>query len=121
MWAAIFRQPEIREYPKLRKCMLQTLNYEALYHEVLESYTGDEVRCLTKAILNAYQEMHELICESDLKRSRNAAAVCRAFITQFDGSGHERGFFSLLIKICFWSGSFRWDICKGLLLRFLPL
>ena len=96
MWAVIFRQAEVRKYPKLRKCMLETLNYEALYHEVLESYTADEARSLTKAIRNGYQEMHELICESDLKRKRDAAAVCRAFIARFDGSGHERGFFFTL-------------------------
>jgi hypothetical protein len=30
MWAVIFRQPEIRRYPNLRKRMLEGLDYEAL-------------------------------------------------------------------------------------------
>ncbi len=99
MWAVIFRQPEVRRYPSLRKRMLERLDYEALYHEVLssESYSTDEKLSLTKAIRNAYEEMHEIICQgADLKRNNTAAAVCRAFIAQFDGSGHERGFFFTL-------------------------
>jgi len=52
MWAVIFRQPEIRRYPNLRKQMLERLDYEALYHEVLssESYTADEKFSLTRVI-----------------------------------------------------------------------
>ena len=98
MWAVIFRQPEIRRYPNLRRQMLERLDYEGLYHEVLssESYTADEKSSLTKAIRNAYQEMHELICRDDLRRRGAAAAVCRAFVARFDGSGHERGFFFTL-------------------------
>jgi hypothetical protein len=98
MWAVIFRQPEIRRYPNLRKRMLEGLDYEALYHDVLSSefYTSEEEGSLTKAIRNAYQEMHELICQWDLKRNKDAAAVCRAFIARFDGSGQERGFFFTL-------------------------
>jgi hypothetical protein len=34
MWAVIFRQPEIRRYPNLRKRMLEGLDYEALSHDV---------------------------------------------------------------------------------------
>ena len=96
MWAVIFRQPEIRRYPNLRRLMLERLDYEAIYHEILssESHTADEKLSLTKAIRNAYQEMHELICQLDLKRG--SAAVCRAFIARFDGSGYERGFFFTL-------------------------
>jgi hypothetical protein len=99
MWAVIFRQPGIRRYPNLRKRMLERLDYEAFYHEVLssEAYSTEEKLSLTKAIRNAYEEMHELICQgADLKRNNAAAAVCRAFIAQFDGSGHERGFFFTL-------------------------
>ena len=98
MWAVIFRQPEVRQHPNLRKRMLERLDYESLYHEVLssESYTSDEKGSLTKAIRNAYQEMRELICQGDLSRNSAAAAVCRAFIARFDGSGHERGFFFTL-------------------------
>jgi hypothetical protein len=98
MWAVIFRQPEIRQYPNLRKRMLEGLDYEVFYHNVLssESYRAEEKGSLTKAIRNAYHEMHELICEPDLRRNNGAAAVCRAFIARFDGSGHERGFFFTL-------------------------
>jgi hypothetical protein len=97
-WAVIFRQPEIRQYPNLRKRMLERLEYETLYHEVLSSasYSPDEKRALTNAIGNAYRNMHELICQWDLRRDSAAAAVCRAFIARFDGSGRERGFFFTL-------------------------
>jgi len=98
MWAAIFCRPEIRDHPELRKCMLDELNYESLYDKVLssESYTDVDKASLTQAIRKAYEEMHELICQDDLKRRKMAAAVCRGFIVQFDGSGHERGFFFTL-------------------------
>ncbi len=98
MWAAIFRRPEVRDHPKLRKCMLEELNYESLYDQVLssKSYTDKDKASLTKAIRIAYQEMHELICEPDQRRRTTAAAVCRAFVARFDGSGQERGFFFTL-------------------------
>ena len=98
MWAAIFRRPEIRNHPKLRKCMLEELNYEALYDSILssESFTDKDKASLTTAIRNAYQEMHENICDADQRRQTTAAAMCRAFVARFDGSGHERGFFFTL-------------------------
>lgn len=98
MWAAIFRRPEIRDHPELRKCMLEELNYEALYDKVLssESYTDANKASLTQAIRHAYEEMHELICDADQKRRTKAAAVCRVFVARFDGSGPERGFFFTL-------------------------
>src|SRR3989338_5874078 len=98
MWAAIFRRPEIRDHPELRKCMLEELNYEALYDKVLSSgsYTDEDKDSLTQAIRKAYEEMDELISEANQRRRDTAAAVCRAFIAQFDGSGSERGFFFTL-------------------------
>jgi len=113
MWAAIFRRPEIREYPELRKCMLEELNYEALYDKILssESYTDKDKASLTTAIRNAYQEMHENICDADQRRRTTAAAMCRAFVARFDGSGHERGFFFTLNQDLFierfFSGSYQ--------------
>ena len=98
MWAAIFRRPEIRDHPELRKFMLEELNYEALYDKVLSSgsYTDEDKASLTQAIRKAYEEMDELISEANQRRRDTAAAVCRAFIAQFDGSGSERGFFFTL-------------------------
>lgn len=40
--------------------------------------------------------MHENICDADQRRRTTAAAMCRAFVAKFDGSGHERGFFFTL-------------------------
>jgi len=98
MWAAIFRRPEVRDHPELRKYMLEELNYEALYDKVLasDSFTDADKASLTQAIRRAYEEMHELICDADQKRRTKAAAVCRAFVARFDGSGPERGFFFTL-------------------------
>lgn len=99
--------------------MLERLDYEALYHEVLssDSYTSDERRSLTQAIRNAYQEMHELICQGDLKRNNAAAAVCRAFIARFDGSGHERGFLFTLNQDLFMERFFSLSYQQASLLK----
>jgi hypothetical protein len=98
LWAAISRRPEVRDHPELRKCVLEELNYEALYDKVLssKSYTDADKASLTQAIRKAYEEIHERICEADQRRRNTAAAVCRAFVAKFDGSGHERGFFFTL-------------------------
>jgi len=100
MWAVILNQPEIRQYPDLRKRMLKELNYETLYDEVLASdnYTtgGKEKPAFRKAIRNAYQRMHQNICQDDVRHRNSASGACRSFVARFAGSGGERGFFFTL-------------------------
>ena len=98
MWSVILNQPEIRQYPKLRKRMLEELNYETLYDTVLASdgYTPVETHAFTKAIRNAYQHMHEIICRDEVKHRSSASGACRSFVERFAGTGGERGFFFTL-------------------------
>jgi hypothetical protein len=37
MWAAILRQPQVRESPALRERMLKDMNFEAVYEDVMTS------------------------------------------------------------------------------------
>lgn len=100
MWAVILNQPEIRQYPDLRRRMLEELNYETLYDEVLTSdnyRTRDREKCAFRtAIRNAYQHMHENICRDDVRHRSSASGACRSFVARFAGSAGEKGFFFTL-------------------------
>ena len=98
MWAAIFKQPEIRAQDHLRRELLNTLNYEAFYDRVLErSKPSDaERRCLMTVMRRVYEEMHQHICGDDPQQTTRAASVCRVFLSRFAGQGRERGFFFTL-------------------------
>lgn len=101
MWAAIFNQPEIRANDKLRRRMLEELNYETFYDGVLASdvYTDQEKHDSTEAIRGAYQQMDEVIFQrGDPKKRDRASKVFQSFISRFDGSQKDRtrGFFFTL-------------------------
>lgn len=99
MWAAIFGQPEIRTHGKLRDGMLNFLNYEELYDLVLRGseYSVDERHAFVAAVRRAYENMHSRIChQQDPNHTATAAAVCRAFLSRFAGTGQQRGFFFTL-------------------------
>jgi len=98
MWAAILNQPEIRDDSKLRECMLNetTLNFEAVYHTVLESseFTQVQQQLLTSAIRRVYREMDQILSE----QRGHEAANCQDFLGHFGGSADRRtrGFFFTL-------------------------
>jgi hypothetical protein len=101
MWAAILNQLEIRENEKLRRHMLEELNYETLYDEVLASgaYKDQEKHALTEGIRRAYKQMDEFIFQQgDRKKRSHASRVFQSFICRFAGSAKDRtrGFFFTL-------------------------
>src|SRR5262249_14595533 len=85
MWAVIFRQPEIRNLPHIRKQMLEELNFETLYEEVQDSstYTAEEKSAVTEAVLRSYQQMHEDMGDRRQFGSFGANAVCQQFLSKF--------------------------------------
>src|SRR5205809_7456054 len=83
MWALIFRQPEVRRSERLRRRMLEEMNFEALYEEVVKSanYEPDEKQGLTEAIWRSYRQMHQ---EMSTEKNRALAyGVVRAFVSRF--------------------------------------
>ena len=94
MWSAIFSQREIAQNQRLRLKLLEEMNYEAAYHDVLGSrdLSATERGAFTSAIENAYREMHEMVC--GLSRSGESVArfVFREILARFAGSASERGF-----------------------------
>lgn len=99
MWAVILNHPEIRKYPKLRGLMLEEMNYETIYDEVLrkqEYDNGPERDALQEAIRNAYQQLHEAICLDDNRHLTSTTEVCKMFISRFAGSQRTLGFFFTL-------------------------
>lgn len=99
MWAVILSQPEIRQRPKLRERMLDELNYETLYDDVMTSATHEleEKQALTEAIRRAYKQLHEIICRQQTQHLTAASQVCQFFISRFAGTEQtERGFFFTL-------------------------
>ena len=99
MWALILNQPGIRKHRKLRELMLEEMNYETIYDNVLRKQAydnGPEREALKEAIRNAYQQLHEAICLDDNRHLARAAQVCNVFISRFAGSQRAPGFFFTL-------------------------
>lgn len=61
MWAAILSHKGISRHQKLRQKLLSQLNYEYVYHEVLDSdsYSTDEKSAFRDAVETTYQRMHQ--------------------------------------------------------------
>src|SRR6267143_3018187 len=94
IWSAIFSQREIAQNQKLRLKLLEEMNYEAAYHDVLDSreLSPIERAAFTTAIENAYREMHEMVCGLSFSGEDVAKFVFREIFARFAGSEGERGF-----------------------------
>src|SRR6266850_5613726 len=95
MWAVIFRRPEIQRHPKLRKRMLDELDYESVYGQVLESEEHDQVekRAFVAALRSGYQQLHEIVCRQDTDHIASSSNACQQLLTRFAGQDQqERGF-----------------------------
>jgi len=111
MWSVIFSQPEIEQHSGLRKHLLNQLNYELAYSEVIHSDRFDEDvrKDFTIAVGRSYQQMHEAFYVSGIRIP--ATGVCRAIVGAFAGTGaNERGFVftlnqDLLMERFFTNGS----------------
>lgn len=112
MWEAIFNQREIQEQPKLRKRMLEEMNYEDFYSEVMTGpgYAAPEGAAVASAVKQAYTQMHRILCRQEYPDySPSAEAVCSRFIARFAGWDRERGFFFTLNQDLFIEKHFRSD------------
>ena len=111
MWEAIFNQPNIQAQPTLRKRMLEQMNYEAFYSEVMTGdYSAEEKHAVTTAVREAYAQFHRDLCrQGDSHYSASAAAVCSRFVARFEGRDRERAFFFTLNQDLFIEKHFRND------------
>ncbi len=112
MWEAIFNQGRIQAGPKLRKRMLEQMNYEAFYSEVMTGldYDAEEKDAVAAAVREAYAQMHRHLCrQGGSQYSASAAAVCSRFVARFEGWDRERGFFFTLNQDLFIEKHFRSD------------
>jgi|CXWL01.1.fsa_nt_gi hypothetical protein len=94
MWSAIFSQREIAQNQDLRHKLLNEMNYEAAYHDVLNSreISLTEQIAFTTAIENAYREMHEMVCGLRSTRGEDIAKfIFREIFARFAGSKSEHG------------------------------
>ena len=111
MWSVIFSQPEIEQHSGLRKHLLNQLNYELAYSEVMHSDRFDEDvrKDFTIAVGRSYQQMHEAFYVSGIRIP--AIGLCKAIVGAFAGTGaNERGFVftlnqDLLMERFFTNGS----------------
>lgn len=87
MWAAIFNQPEISEFPQLQQCFLGTVDFEAVYDAVL--YPGRRGKHFSNAAKSAFKDAllkTYLYMEGEIYRSRaNAKLACEFFLKRFAG------------------------------------
>ncbi len=91
-------QPEIAASDKLRRCLLENLNYEQVYDTVTtsEDYTIDEKAAFTAALAKAYLELDDAIRFEPVKHSGQTTMMLRSFLSRFGASGRERAFFLTL-------------------------
>jgi len=91
MWAAILRQPQIRESPALRERMLKEMNFEAVYEDVMTSAASEEQTALTEAVWRSYLQMHdEMRAEKYAYAGGTAYGVCQKFLARF-AMGQPKG------------------------------
>jgi hypothetical protein len=94
MWSLILNQPQISQSQKLHTCLLENLNYEAVYDAVLTPgiYSEEEQKNFTDALRNAYLQLDDAIRTDDRNRLGLASMMCQYFVGRFSGSGRKRGF-----------------------------
>lgn len=91
MWAAIFNQPEILRFPRLQRCLLENVDFEAVYDAVLypgrtgPHFNDAEKAALRDAIFNTYVQMEREIIRSKAE----ARLACNQFLTPFAGSARD--------------------------------
>jgi hypothetical protein len=118
MWAAILRQPEVRGNHKLRRALLDCMNFEEVYDRIVTSEDYAEERpSFVTAVRRAYEQMHERICSAELKIGPSAAQACRLILSAFAGRARERGFFFTLNQDLFVEHFYSTSDCPPL---FLP-
>src|SRR5439155_3178486 len=88
MWAVIFRQRQIREFPNLRERMLKNLNFEAVYEDVMTSAPAPEQIAFTEAVWSSYVQMHD---EMRIHKKLDGAGVCQRFLA-LSARWQARGF-----------------------------
>ena len=94
MWSAIFSQPIVAESLRLRKDMLDRMDFEQSYYHVMkeDNFSPQEKELLGKAVEKAYQEMHAVIHSMSRHDKALLKFVLREIVARFAGSGEERGF-----------------------------
>ena len=94
MWSAIFSQPIVAESLRLRKDMLDCMDFEQSYYHVMkgDAFSPDEKGLLGKAVEKAFQEMHAMIHGMSRHDKALLKFVLREIVARFAGSGEERGF-----------------------------
>ncbi|MBI4000958.1 MAG: SIR2 family protein [Nitrospira defluvii] len=94
MWSAIFSQPLVAGNPRLRKDMLDRMDFEQSYYHVMkgDDFLPGEKELLGKAVEKAYQEMHAMIHGMSRHDKALLKFVLREIVARFAGSGEERGF-----------------------------
>ena len=109
MWSAILNQKEISKHPKLRAKLLDQLNYEQAYHEILDSewYSDDEKLAFRTAVETAYQRMHRMVMTTSANSYfQLTKPLIRGIVLRFAGIGEERGFIFTLNQDLFLEGYF---------------
>jgi hypothetical protein len=83
MWALILNQPQIRGHDRLRRKMLEELNYEVLYHDILNAPDGDDAerQAFVAAVRRAYEQLHAEIF--DPQRRDRSCSACVYFLARF--------------------------------------
>lgn len=98
MWALILNQAEVQQEEGLRRELLDEMDFEKVYDQVLTSgrFSDTQKPTFSLALSNAYKGMHEEICQTGT--GRDPHAVGRNFVAEFQRRlpTGDKGFFFTL-------------------------
>lgn len=97
MWALIFNDPHIQDYPEIKNLMKGEFSYESVYDDILEgNFSDKEKKAITNAIRSAYAKLDQKILLYKNGMHPVSIADVNQFIERFAGHHGKKGFFFTL-------------------------
>ena len=93
MWALIFNDPHIQDYPSVKNLMKREFSYEFIYDEILEgNFSDEEKKSITNAIRSAYEKLDKKLYS--YKHAKHPVSIddVNKFIARFAWNRPQKGF-----------------------------
>lgn len=93
MWALIFNDPHIQDYPSVKNSMKREFSYEFIYDEILEgNFSDEEKKSITNAIRSAYEKLDKKLYS--YKHGKHPVSIddVNKFIARFAWNRPQKGF-----------------------------
>ncbi len=93
MWALIFNDPHIQDYPAIKNLMKGEFSYESVYDDILEgNFPDNEKKAITNAIRSAYEKLDKKLYSYKYGKHPVSIDDVNKFITRFAWNRPQKGF-----------------------------